>query len=309
MSDYYIGTCSFTYQDLLGTFYPPNMKPAERISWYARHFNVVEIDSSFYGLPSERNSYLFGERTPDDFVFHFKAFGLLTQHPVPNQRLGRALAAHLPPGAEDPVKDPPPDLLGQAFEMFQTALMPLHLAGKLGCILFQYPPYYTKSDRNMEYIVHCRDMLPDYQLAIEFRHGSWVQDPELEDTMEFLRKNGLTYVCVDEPQFPSGATVPPIAKATNDIAYVRFHGRNAETWYKRGITVGERFDYRYGEEELKEWVPKIKSLAAQTRQTHLLFNNCRRTYPIENARELADLLEVLQHKQRIEIFSEPQLDI
>jgi uncharacterized protein YecE (DUF72 family) len=149
----------------------------------------------------------------------------------------------------------------------------------------------------------------DYRLAIEFRHNSWTNETELADTIQFLRESGLAYVSVDEPQFPSGSTVPPIAEATSEIGYVRFHGRNAGNWFRRSITVAERFDYLYSKDELEEWVPKIKNLAERTDQVHIMFNNCMNTYPIQNARDIANILGALPGKRKVEIADQPRLGI
>ncbi|MCL6472613.1 MAG: DUF72 domain-containing protein [Firmicutes bacterium] len=310
MASYYIGTCSFTDKGLDGTFYPKGIKPAERISFYAQHFNCVEIDSSYYSLPSERNSVLFAQRTPDDFVFHFKAFGLMTKHKVMLKSLGRALAIHLPPGYKAPyIEEPPRDMLEKAFNIFYSALNPLRIAGKLGLILFQFPPYFTKSKENKNYILQCQEWMKDSLLAIEFRHKSWVDNKEIEDTMRFLRDHNLVYVSVDEPQFASGLTIPPIARTTAKIAYVRFHGRNTKNWFKKGITVAERFDYLYSLGELKEWVSRIEGLAKDTDQVHIMFNNCMNTYPVQNARDMAGLLNALPGKKRVELIDQRSLDI
>ena len=310
MDKYSVGTCSFTDKALDGAFYPKGIRPAERITFYAEHFNVVEVDSSYYALPSERNSYLFAQRTPADFVFHFKAFGLMTQHRVSVKQLGRSLGAHLPPDFDEPyVQTPPPEMLRQAFDMFYGALMPLKLAGKLGLILFQYPPYFTKNSEHLDYILQCKEWMKDYRLAIEFRHNSWTNEQELASTLEFLRDNDLSYVSVDEPQFTSGVTVPPVAAATNDTAYIRFHGRNTKNWFRRKITVAERFDYLYNHEELAEWTEKIKDLADEVDQVHVMFNNNMNTYPIENARDMAAMLGALETKRKVELIDQPGLGI
>lgn len=312
MAKYYVGSCSFTYKGLDGTFYPPGLKPNERITFYARHFNVVEIDSSYYALPSTRNSALFVERTPQDFIFHFKAYGLMTQHRVEVKRLGRTLSEYLPLGFDKTHlygKDAPPEMLRLSFEMFYQALSPLKAAGKLGLILFQYPPYFTKKTENMDYILQCKEWMKDYRLAIEFRHNSWTNEREFEDTMHFLSEHGLSYTSVDEPQTEKHNTVPPIAAATSNIAYVRFHGRNLKNWFRRQGTVDERFDYLYSKEELKEWIPKIKNLAEHTDQVHVMFNNCVYTYSVQNGSEMAGMLGALEDKQPVEIVTQPKLDI
>lgn len=269
MDKYSVGTCSFTDKALNGAFYPKGIKPAERISFYAEHFNVVEIDSSYYALPSERNSFLFAQRTPADFVFHFKAFGLMTRHRVGVKQLGRALGAHLPPDFDEPyVNTPPPEMLRQAFDMFYSALMPLKLAGKLGLILFQYPPYFTKTGEHLDYILQCKEWMKDYRLAIEFRHNGWTNERELAPTLEFLRDNDLSYV-----------------------------------------SVAERFDYLYNHEELAEWAEKIKDLADDVDQVYVMFNNCMHTYPVQNARDMAAMLGALETKCKVELIDQPGLGI
>jgi uncharacterized protein YecE (DUF72 family) len=336
MSKFLVGTASFTGKDLEGSFYPKGMKPAERISFYAQHFNAVEIDSSYYALPSTKNSVLFDQRTPTGFVFDFKAYGLMTKHRVQTRQLGRALSMYLPPSFNDAyLQNPPQDLLRTAFDMFYEALYPLKSSGKLGLVLFQFPPSFTKTPANKEYIMQCKEWMRDYELAIEFRHSSWIKgntrqslkstrdtgilssgmiDAEaasgevLNDTLQFLAENNLTYVSVDEPQFASGSTIPPIAEATNRIAYIRFHGRNTQNWFKKDAGVEGRFDYFYNNDELAEWVPKINNLAGKADQIHIMFNNCVNIYPIKNAKDFASMLGVLQDKRPLEISTQSTID-
>ena len=291
----------------MGTFYPKKMEPKKRITFYSRFFNTVEIDSTYYALPSERNSHLFAERTPKDFIFHFKAFSLLTKHPVRTNRIGRTLSQFLPKGFDkNTITNPPPDMLDKAFSMFGSALMPLLLQNKLGFVLFQFPPWFEKNKKNLEYILECKKKLKLFKLAIEFRHNSWVDDKESESTFKFLEKNNLTYVSVDEPQFAGGTTMPPLAKTTTEYAYVRFHGRNKSSWFKKGASVSERFNYLYSLEELKEWIPRIKKLSSQTKEVYLFFNNCFAAYPIINARDLSGLLNVLKDKKAVELIDEKE---
>jgi uncharacterized protein YecE (DUF72 family) len=318
MAHIYIGTASFSGKDLDGSFYPKGIKPAERIAFYAERFNAVEVDSSYYALPSTRNSILFNQRTPDDFIFHFKAFGLMTGHRIQTRRLGRSLAMHLPPlFNKSYIEKPAPDLLKTAFDMFYEALYPLKASNKLGLILFQYPPYFSKNTKNKEYILQCKEWMGDYSLAIEFRHASWIKDvrgsgagiDELADTMRFLSENGLSYVSVDEPQFKTGSTIPPIANATTKTAYIRFHGRNTKNWFKKDAGVEGRFDYLYDEDELREWVPKIEHLAENTDQVHIMFNNCVNIYPVKNAGDMAAMLGALPDKRPVEIISQASLEL
>ncbi|TMK48089.1 MAG: DUF72 domain-containing protein, partial [Actinobacteria bacterium] len=185
----------------------------------------------------------------------------------------------------------PEDAVEQVWQRFHDALMPLHSAGKLGAVLFQFPQWFVIARKNKEYVLECRDRLKDFRIAVEFRHKSWLEERNREETIGFLEENGLPFVCVDMPQgFDS--SLPPIAVATSkDLAMVRFHGRDPKAWTTKSETAAERFRYEYKEKELREWVPKIKDLSQQARETHVLMNNCYRDYAVNNARELRSLLE------------------
>ena len=178
----------------------------------------------------------------------------------------------------------------EVWKRFHDALMPLHSAGKLGAVLFQFPQWFVIGRRSREYVMECASRLRDYRIAVEFRHRSWMSEENREETLAFLAGHELPFVCVDMPQgFES--SVPPIAAATaGDLALVRFHGRNSSVWDAKGVTASERFRYRYSEEELREWIPRVEALTAQAGETHLLMNNCYRDYAVDNARELRQLL-------------------
>ncbi len=168
--------------------------------------------------------------------------------------------------------------------------MPLHSAGKLGAVFFQFPPWFRPSRRSRDYLASLQQRLPDYDIAVEFRHGSWMVDGEGERTLGLLEGLGLSYVCVDEPQ-GFDTSVPPVLAATAPLAVVRFHGHNRETWEKKGITPAERFRYLYSEEELEAWAPRIQELTASSQETHVLMNNCYRDYGVRNAQQLRAILE------------------
>jgi len=169
--------------------------------------------------------------------------------------------------------------------------MPLHSAGKLGAVLFQFPQWFVIGRKNKEYVLECRDRLKDFRIAVEFRHKSWLEERNRDETLGFLEENGLPFVCVDMPQgFDS--SLPPIAAATSkDLAMVRFHGRDPKAWTTKSETAAERFRYEYKEPELREWVPMINDLSKHARETHVLMNNCYRDYAVNNARQLRSLLE------------------
>ena len=292
-----VGTCSWTDQTLIqsGRFYPQWAKSAEdRLRFYAGQFGVVEVDSTYYAMPSEQTARLWVERTPDDFVFDLKAFRLFTQHPTSAKALPRDLREALPPGAGEKAnlyqRDLPAEIENELWRRFEGALLPLDSAMKLGVVLFQFPPWFLPGDRQRDYILSCKDRLPQYRVAVEFRQSSWLGERNRETTIGFLRENDLSYACVDEPQgFKS--SVPPVAEATSGIGTVRFHGRNAAMWEKKGATAAERFDYLYSERELAEWVPRIRDLSSRTGQVHVLFNNCHEDKAVVNAGQMRLMLD------------------
>jgi len=290
-----VGTSSWTDKTLLESgWYPKDVTSAEdRLRFYAKNFDVVEVDSTYYGLPSERNSGLWVERTPRDFRFEVKAYSLMTGHPTAVRALPTSVRDAVPEGKDRVYpKDLPPDAMDEVWDLFRRALMPLHSAGKLGLVMFQFPKWFVPGRKSREEILAARERLPDYDIAVEFRQQGWLGDERsAERTLEFLRAEGIPLVCVDMPQgFRS--SVPPIAATTSDrFAVVRFHGRRSETWEKPGIPVVERFRYDYPDEELEEWVPKVHWLEEDAKETHALFNNCYRDYGVRNARTFGDLLE------------------
>ena len=293
-----VGTSSWTDETLVkeGSFYPAEARTAEaRLRYYATQFPLVEVDSTYYFPPSERNAELWIERTPSDFTFNIKAYSLLTNHPTRIDSLYKDLRETLPQdmvaAGRNLYRENLPDaVVEEVWKRFHDALMPLHSAGKLGAVLFQFPQWFVIGRKSREYVLECASRLRDYRVAVEFRHRSWMSAENREETLAFLVDHDLPYVCVDMPQgFES--SVPPIAIATaEDLSLVRFHGRTSSVWDAKNITASERFRYRYSEEELREWVPRVEALTAQTRETHLLMNNCYRDYAVDNARELRQLL-------------------
>ena len=294
-----IGTSSWTDPTLVkeGHFYPAGTTTAEaRLRYYAEQFPLVEVDSTYYYPPSEKNSVLWIERTPAHFTFNIKAYSLLTNHPTRPDSLYADIKAELDPAllAKRAVyrDNLPDDAVEEVWQRFHDALMPLHSSGKMGAVLFQFPQWFTISRKNKAYILECAERLTDFRIAVEFRHASWMRPENAEETLAFLEKHDLPFVCVDMPQgFDS--SIPPVAAATaSDIAMVRFHGRDPAAWNTKSDSASERFKYDYSRDELKEWVPKIEALTQQVRETHVLMNNCYRDFAVRSARELGDLLHL-----------------
>jgi uncharacterized protein YecE (DUF72 family) len=296
VSEVLIGTSSWTDKTLIkdGHFYPPGTTTAEqRLRYYASQFRLVEVDSTYYFPPSEQNAALWIDRTPKDFTFNIKAYSLLTNHPTRPNSLYKDLQDAVPGGKKNVYREQLPDEVVEAvWQRFRDALMPLHSAGKLGAVLFQFPQWFPISRKSKAYIEECAERLPDFRVAVEFRHKTWMEERNVEETLSFLEEHDLPYVSVDMPQgFDS--SIPPIAAATaKDLSMVRFHGRNKETWQQKSDTASVRFRYEYSKEELEEWVPKVEALAEQTRETHVLMNNCYQDFAVRSARELGGLLDV-----------------
>ena len=256
---------------------------------------MVENDAAYYALPDPKQVQLWSERTPDGFIMDFKAFGTITTHPIDPKRLPKTIRETLP--AELQVKqrlypkDLPVEIRDEIHARFWISLDPLRKAGKLGAILLQYPDWFVISHQNKDEILHARERLPDDRLAVEFRNETWMSERNRAETLTFLADHDLTYVAVDEPQgFPS--SVPPVAAVTSArLAIVRFHGRNAENWKKKGISAAERFDYAYSTEELAEWLGKIERLADDADEVHVLMNNCYADKAVTNAQDMIRLLE------------------
>jgi uncharacterized protein YecE (DUF72 family) len=285
-----VGTTSWTDKQLIdsGLFYPPEVKTAEaRLRYYATQFPIVEVDSSYYALPSERNARLWAERTPVGFLFDVKAFRLFTQHQTPPEALPADLRHALGEIGKKKVffRDVPEELREELWRDFRDALMPLKQAGKLGVVLFQFAPWFVYGRERLDHILACAEKLAGLRLAVEFRNKSWFGE-HTGEVLAFERAHGLAHVIVDEPQGTS-ASIPAVWEVTcPEVAVLRLHGRNRETWQQKGLTAAERFNYLYNAAELSDLTARIRPLARQAEQTHVLFNNCYRNYAQRNALEL-----------------------
>ena len=292
-----VGPASWTEKTLLesGVFYPPTARTAEqRLRHYATRFGVVEVDATYYALPSARTAAAWAERTPVGFRFGVKAFAALTGHPVEPARLDRDLRAALPPALRRArslaAARLPAEIRDEIRRRFRAGLEPLVTAGKLAYVLLQMPPWCRPSPESRTAIEDAARALPGVRAAVEFRAARWLDATTCDETLAWLGAAGFVYVCVDEPQ-GTPASVPPVAAATSDaLAVVRFHGRRLETWTRPGVSTTERFRYCYSRAELAEWTPRLRALARGGRTVLALMNNCYRDYAVRNAADLAALL-------------------
>lgn len=318
-----IGTSGYSFRDWIGPFYPPGIESRQMLDFYVREFSTVEVNSTYYRIPHPATFHAMAKKTPPGFEFVVKAHHDHTHKRVPD-------------GALD--------------DSFRRAMEPLLEVGKLHGVLAQFPNSFRLNRGNVEYLEELRGRLPDVPLFVEFRHDSWAS----EEVYPELRARGLGFVSVDEPDLPG--LFPPVARATGDIAYVRFHGRNKVNWYReegsgpdsrtrsRGAGAGAgakasrtptasepasgdaggagaagkplgplfsgvpidptkerplpggsrqllRYDYMYSEDELKEWVSKIRDLAANTKKTFVFFNNCHAGQAATSAKLMRRMLE------------------
>jgi uncharacterized protein YecE (DUF72 family) len=300
-----VGTASWTDPTLIkcGRFYPPEINTAEaRLRYYAGEFPLVEVDSTYYALPSARNAVLWAKRTPKNFLFDVKAFRLLTQHQTEPKFLPPAVRNAL--GAWDKQNvyydDLPNELLDEIWREFEAGLAPLAAAGKLGALLFQFPRWFVMRRASFDHIREIRRRLPDYSLAIEFRHESWFSNsPHRNSTLDFLRQLGVTNVTVDEPQGLPGS-IPALWEVTNPkLAMLRLHGRNAVTWNKRDLpSAAQRFDYDYAEKELADFVPQLRELATSAAVVHVICNVNKQDQGVRAARTMRRLLGQSQGRIR-----------
>jgi uncharacterized protein YecE (DUF72 family) len=269
-----VGTCSWADESLSKWWYPKGIRTAEeRLRHYAEHFDTVELDSSYYRLPEPEQVEKWTERTPDGFVFHVKAFGVMTRHPVRLEQLPPDLREAAPTDERGRVERPSRDFRAEVFARFHETLEPFRAAGKLGGILLQFPSYVVAKDSSRDYIAWAVEQLRGDLPLVEFRHRSWLDDEHRDHTLSFLESLGASHVVVDAPKTEAKNLVPTVPAVTGPLAYVRFHGRNADTWNKRGGSAAERFDYLYSEEELQEWVPVLRKLGDQAREAYAMFNN------------------------------------
>jgi uncharacterized protein YecE (DUF72 family) len=287
------GSASWTDKTLIacGRFYPKEAKTAEaRLRYYASQFPMVEVDSSYYALPSAANSHLWVERTPPGFVFNVKAFRAFTGHAFDAAVLPKDMQLALGSLAKRSMSldDLPREIQDELWRRFIEALAPLKQAGKLGAVHFQFSP----GMRDNRWVEHCARRMEGHLVAAEFRHRSWFEGDALEDTIAMERDLGLVHTVVDSPQGFVNC-VPCVWEVTNpQLALMRLHGRNREAWnITHAKASSSRFDYWYSADELAAMVPEIEYLATQAKQVHVVFNTNNEDQGQTNARLMRQLLQ------------------
>ncbi|HET9075658.1 MAG TPA: DUF72 domain-containing protein [Acidimicrobiales bacterium] len=292
-----VGTCSWTDQTLVKDtdWYPKrSMSAAERLGFYAERFPLAEADSTYYFPPSPQLTKGWAERTPAGFTMNIKAYALLTGHPAQPNSLWPDLRDAIKPDFAGKrnvyLSHLPPEAVDEVWARFLYALRPLADAGKLGTVLMQYPEWFTAKKDNRAELSAIRDRWEDVPVCVEFRSPTWLEaERDRDRTLGLLRDLGLALVVVDAPPASGLPTVEEVT--VKDLAVVRFHGRNDDTWKGRTRTAAERFRYLYSKPELEAWAPKLRDLAQRADRVHALMNNCYQDYGVRNAADLAGLLD------------------
>ena len=257
-----IGTSGYSFADWVGPFYPPGMKAADFLGFYARHFEAVEVNSSFYAVPEERTVRRWVELTPPGFTFDYKLHRLLSRHSAPLESL--------PPSLRDKARTTSrgrvvlrPETERAMVEETLAAVAPLEQAGKFGAFLLQLTPAFSPKEHALEELDPLLEALAPRTVAVELRHRGWVRDERAQETFEFLAERGATFVSVDAPPSDHLTIMPPVDAVTNPkLAYLRAHGRNTEG-YLTGRSVAERFGWEYSGQELEEIAVHHRQIQAQ----------------------------------------------
>lgn len=250
------GTAGFSYKDWIGPFYPIGTKEPDMLGFYSEHFDFVEVNSTYYHMPSKKLFESMDKKTVSSFRFSVKLFGGFTHE------------------RSSGIKEA---------ENFMYSLEPVVSSEKLLCLLAQFPYSFHYNQDNLAYLSDLRKWFGNTAICAEFRNNGWINS----QAVRHLKNENIGFVCVDEPQIRG--LMHKVSVISSEISYVRFHGRNASKWY--GGEGSERYDYMYSEEELKEWIPNIKSMENQAAAIVISFNNHPQGKAVMNARMIKRLME------------------
>jgi len=268
-----VGTASWSDPGFVERWYPKKMPAGERLHWYAQHFDLVEVNSTFYSVPEPRMVERWCAATPDSFTFDIKLHQLFSFHSTQAKLLPPALQQRAEIDARGRVKSTP-DLQEALLKLFLRATSIFRDSGKLGAFLLQLSPAFSPRKHDLSELDQLIEMLSNYELAIEFRNRNWAVGDQLQATMDFLQKHHAIFVNVDAPASDHFMVMPSeVDEVTNSsVAYLRLHGRNAKA-YLTGKTVAARFDYDYSDNEIAEVAQRSRKLAREAREMHVIFNN------------------------------------
>ena len=280
-------------------FYPLAVKTsAERLAFYATQFPLVEVDSTYYGIPKPETVEAWVAHTPAGFTFDVKSFSLFTNHPTRPLSLPPDIREGLPAKLREKrnlyLEHLPDDVVDECWDRFRAALEPLRAGGKLTAVFFQLPPWFLPSSRSLAYVEQCQERMHGFQVAVEFRRPEWLDARHRDGTLAFLASRDIPYVAVDVPEGHATSMQSVFEVTSSKLAVVRFHGRNHDTWDLKGVPPNVRFRYDYTDAELSDWVPRIKEMERSAGRVHALMNNNYSNYSVKNAQKLEELLAAWQ---------------
>lgn len=263
LSNIRIGTSGYYFLDWIGPFYPQSVEKGKMLDFYVNHFDVVEINSSYYRIPHSKVFENMEKKTPANFEFMVKAHKSITHD--------RA------------------DIL-KTSDQFKKSIEPLVMTGKLRGILMQFPYSFPWGSKNASYVAKAAGLFEGYPIYIEFRHRSWRRD----ETVDLFRGTGVNFCSVDGPQIDALPRQELVSDSEN--IYLRLHGRNAEQWWNGGAL---RYDYLYNEQQLKEWITRIRECKTPIESVYMFFNNCHSGQAVRNAKMMQELLRSEQVDERV----------
>ncbi|MGZ4986389.1 MAG: DUF72 domain-containing protein [Chthoniobacterales bacterium] len=268
-----VGTASWSDPGFVERWYPKRMPAAERLPFYAQHFEMVEVNSTFYSVPDPRMVERWARSTPNEFIFDLKLHQLLSRHATVAKLLPPNLQRRAETDAKGKVKLTP-ELEEAMVKEILKSLAILQVAKKLGVLLLQLSPAFSPRKHSLGELESLLELLRDYRVAIELRNRDWAEDDQLAETIEFFRKHSAALVSVDAPAKNHFTIMPTELDEITDprTAYLRLHGRDARA-YTTGKTVAERFNYDYSDAEIDEVADRSRKLAKEAKEVHVVFNN------------------------------------
>jgi uncharacterized protein YecE (DUF72 family) len=290
MSKILVGTASWSDLGFIAEWFPPALPASQRLPWYAQHFDMVEVNSTFYSIPDRRTTQHWCEQTPDNFVFNVKLHRVLSRHSTGPDFLPPDLRVDAELDSQGRVLVTP-HMEEAVVTRLLESLEPFERSGKLGVLLLQLPPSFGPRRHQLHELEHLLSLLHGHKLAVELRNRDWVEGMQREATTDFFHKHDLIFVTVDTPSVQHFRLMPSIDIATHEhIGYLRAHGRNARG-YLNGRTVAERFDYDYPDDELDEIAERVINLSHSLDEMHVVFNNNRGAYAPKAAMKMKHILE------------------
>lgn len=268
-----IGTASWTDPGFVERWYPKKMPAHERLAWYAQHFEMVEVNSTFYSVPDARTVERWCATTPNNFIFDVKLHQLFSFHSTQRKLLPPQLQRIAETDAKGKVASSP-ELRDALLESFLQAMSILQSSGKLGVLLLQLSPAFSPRKHELGELEPLIEKLADYSLAVEFRNRNWAVGDQLRSTIDFLRAHRVAFVNVDTPAADHFSIMPSdLDEITNpSFSYLRLHGRDPKA-YLTGKTVAARFDYDYSDKEIDELAERSRKLGREAKDVHVVFNN------------------------------------